>query len=240
VPARLSDGEIAVWRVEVARADDLDRLLELLPEDERARAGRLRSAAARQRYVTGRAAARTVLGRALGMPPAELRLTRRCGRCGRTGHGKPSLARAGEIDFSLAHSGRMALVAVGRGRRVGVDVERVRQRMDVLAIARYALSPAEARAVAALPPCRRRAAFFRCWTRKEAYLKARAEGLPGRLRSWSVPLVPLGAVAPDVPGEPDEALRWTIRSLPLSGGYAGAVAGEGDWDLRCRELELTR
>ncbi len=154
-----------------------------------------------------------MLGRLLGAAPGELRFAT-------AADGKPRLLAGRGIEFNLTHSAGLVLLAVARERPVGIDVERLRPSMDVLGVARLALPPAEAAALAALAdPGERRAAFFRCWTRKEAYLKARAEALPG-----------------PASGDPGEAGRWRIRSLPLGAAYAGAVAHEGDLKLRCFDL----
>jgi 4'-phosphopantetheinyl transferase len=172
----------------------------------------------RKRSLVGHVAVRLVLGELTGSAPESLRFERRCGHCGRAGHGKPHLADRSDLDFSLSHSGGLALIAVARGRRVGADVERVRPRTDVLAIARGSLSARERQAIASEgTDGARRAAFFRCWTRKEAYLKALGVGLAGGLDA-----------------DPDEAGGWQVSTLPVAPGYAAAVAAEGQFALRQR------
>jgi len=225
---------VHVWLVPVAVPPyPLAFLQGLLDHDERERAGRFRLEAARTRFVVSHGVLRLALGRLTGSAPETLRYARRCGHCGGTEHGKPYLATAtrSRIDFSIAHSGALALVAVARGRRVGADVERVRRRTDVLAIARRALSPVERRAIESLPTDdERREAFFRCWTRKEAYLKARGEGLAGGLDTFSVPVLDDDWCRPEVPGDPGETGRWLIRSLRTPSGYRAAIAAEGTWE----------
>jgi 4'-phosphopantetheinyl transferase len=220
--AALSEDAVHVWLVPVAVAPkDRARLEGLLDDDERERARGFRVVAARERFVVGHGALRVVLGRLTGVAPEALRFASRCGHCGGTDHGKPQLERSG-LDFSLAHSGALALVAVARERAVGADVERVRRRTDVVALARSALSPAERRSIESLATdAERREAFFRCWTRKEAYLKARGEGLAGGLDA-----------------DPGKTGGWTIRSLPAPSGYQAAVAAEGSWAVRSRDLRL--
>jgi 4'-phosphopantetheinyl transferase len=216
-------------------------LASALPAADRERAARFSRDDARARYLTGRYALRTALGELLGVPPAELGFVRRCHRCGGTGHGKPALKRPrGErVDFNLAHSGTLVAVAVVRGGRVGIDVERLRPGLDVLGVARLALSADEIAEIEALSnPDERRAAFFRCWTRKEAYLKARADGLPGSLRAWSVSCSRAAVVVPSVPGDPLPGEHWQIGSLPLGTGYVGAVAYERGTGSATRPLQL--
>jgi 4'-phosphopantetheinyl transferase len=168
------------------------------------------------RSLVSHVALRVVLGRLTHTTPEGLRFERRCGHCGAAGHGKPYLSGRSDLDFSLSHSGGLALIAVARGRRVGADVERVRPRTDVLAIARGSLSARERQTIECLRTDEaRRAAFFRCWTRKEAYLKARGVGLAGGLDT-----------------DPEEASGWQIRTLPAPPGYVAAVAAEGQFALR--------
>jgi 4'-phosphopantetheinyl transferase len=172
----------------------------------------------RKRSLVGHVALRLVLGEVTATAPESLRFERRCGHCGGAGHGKAHLAGRSDLDFSVSHSGELALIAVARGRRVGADVERVRERTDVLAIARGSLSTRERQILECLGTEEaRRAAFFRCWTRKEAYLKGLGRGLAGGLDT-----------------DPDEALGWQVRSLPAPPGYAAAVAAEGQFTLRQR------
>ena len=171
-----------------------------------------------KRSLVSHVALRLVLGELTGTAPESLRFERRCGHCGGAGHGKPHLAGRPDLDFNLSHSGELALIAVTRGRRVGVDVERVRPRTDVLAIARGSLSTREHQAIESLgTDDARRTAFFRCWTRKEAYLKGLGVGLAGGLDT-----------------DPDEAHGWRIRSLVAPPGYKAAVAAEGQLALRQR------
>jgi 4'-phosphopantetheinyl transferase len=189
--------------------------------------------------VVSHAATRIILGRILGRNPTALSFQSRCGHCGQVGHGKPYLSSGHSgIEFNIAHSGELALVAVAHGRPVGVDVERVRDRTDVLGVARSALSAAEHAAIESIAVRDRRSAFFTCWTRKEAYLKARAVGIAGGLSDFTVSPVDAGRVSPQVPDDPTEAERWSISSLYPGPGYAAAVASEGRFEVTCWEPEL--
>ena len=171
-----------------------------------------------KRSLVGHVALRLVLGELTGSAPERLRFERRCGHCGDSGHGKPHLADRPDLDFSLSHSGELVLIAVARGHRVGADVERVRLRTDVLAIARGSLSERERRTIeAGRTDAARREAFFRCWTRKEAYLKGLGAGLAGGLET-----------------DPDLAPGWQVCSLAVGSGYAAAVAADRQLALRQR------
>ena len=193
-----------------------------------------------KRHLVSHVALRFVLGELTETAPESLRFERRCGHCGNAGHGKPRLVGPADLDFSLSHSGELALIAVARGRRVGADVERVRPRTDVLAIARGSLAARERRAIESPGTDKaRRDAFFRCWTRKEAYLKARGEGLGGGLDTFSVPVLDDDPCRPEVPTDPAETDRWLIRSLRAPEGYRAAVAAEGTWDFQRARRQST-
>jgi 4'-phosphopantetheinyl transferase len=122
----------------------------------------------------------------------------------------------------------VALYAVARGREVGIDLEFIRRDLEVEQIAERFFSRQEIATLRALPADLRRDAFFLCWTRKEAYIKARGEGLSLPLDQFDVSLIP-GEPAALLSTRPDsdEALRWSLQELPLGSGYVAALAVEG-------------
>jgi 4'-phosphopantetheinyl transferase len=223
-------GEVQVWRGSLDRPEVVvGRLERLLSADERTRADRFYAARDRERFIVGRGMLRTILGRYLGTEPE--RLVFHYG-----GRGKPSLGEGAgsSIEFNLAHSQGLALLAVARGRRVGIDVEQVRALADADGIVDRFFSRREAEAYRALPAGGRPEAFFRCWTRKEAYIKAIGEGFSLPLERFAVTL---GPEEPpqliDVEGRPGEAGRWSLRDLAAGPGFAAAIAVEGSgWELR--------
>ena len=154
-------------------------------------------------------------------------------------HGKPELAapfdRAG-LTFNLAHSSDLALVAVTLGATIGADIERLRPVHDLDGVAEQTFSDRERRTLLALPACDRARAFFRCWTRKEAFVKALGDGLSYPLDSFSVSL--RDGDPPrleNIDGDADIALAWTILDLEPASGYAAAVAVAGQftrWSYR--------
>jgi 4'-phosphopantetheinyl transferase len=187
------------------------RLSALLSAEERDRAARLRRAVDRERFVASHAALRLLLGRAVGADPAALRFCEGA-------RGKPAL-EDGSLEFSMSHSARIAVYAIARGRRVGVDVEEVREGFDDLAAAHF--GPREAAEIAATPGPARAEAFFRTWTLKEAYLKATGDGLSVPLASFAVRPSPRGR-AERLAARPGWRL-WSFRPAP---GYVGALAVE--------------
>jgi 4'-phosphopantetheinyl transferase len=153
---------------------------------------------------------------------------------------KPALAPAhagSGVAFNISHSGGVALLAFTLRRELGVDVEQVRRDFDLDAIARRFFSAHEQEQLAALNEEERFEAFFRCWTRKEAYIKATGEGLSLPLRQFDVSLAE-GDVNALLSTRPDssESRRWSLREAPAGTGYVAAVCARGhDWKLKSWE-----
>jgi 4'-phosphopantetheinyl transferase len=151
--------------------------------------------------------------------------------------GKPALAPGPfpHLHFNISHSGEWILIALSFGRILGVDVERKRDDMATAEIAARFFSPAECGTLATLPQAQRCAAFFACWTRKEAYLKARGDGLSLPLDQFDVAFAP--GVEPRLVAtrhDPAEVDRWKLAALEIGRGHAAALAVEGaDWQLKC-------
>ena len=228
--ARSLDADaLHVWRASLDVTPSLLAMLEAtLSTEERARAARFVRIADGARYVAAHAFLRDILGRYLERRPESLRF--------RSGpFGKPELDREGKgasaataLQFSLSHADGLALVALTRGRRVGVDLERVEPALAEGRIPEHFLSPHEVAELRALPVDQQLDAFFACWTRKEAYVKARGDGMSLRFDSFDVTLTPgIPAALLHAPGDPNEAGRWTLWTLVVAPGYAGAVAVEG-------------
>jgi 4'-phosphopantetheinyl transferase len=215
-----SSGDAVIWLADLDAADSGDDALDLLSEDERARATRFVFDVHRRRFVACRAWLRGRLAERLGRPAMSLRF-----EYGPVG--KPALAGGETLRFNVSHSDRFALLAMAEGAEVGVDIERLRPLSDMNALAERVFSAAERAALAAVPADRRVDAFFAGWTRKEAYIKARGEGI-GLLGAIEVALTP--GDAPRlirVAGQPDELQRWSMEALSPVPGFAAAVCLEG-------------
>lgn len=193
---------------------------EVLGEVERARAAGFRFDRDRRRYVAAHAALREVLALRVGECAASLVFEK-------GPFGKPRLT-GGAPEFSLSHSGEVAVIAVA-GVPVGVDVERHR-RLAFDELARKFFSLAEATALAAVPPgTPKEEAFFACWTRKEAYLKAIGASHPAPLDSFEVAVGPGSlAVLRAARHRGAEVGRWILRDVPVPRGYSSCVAAATD------------
>lgn len=227
------EDRVSVWclpllrRLDRCEGDDtwLAHMAEVLSIEERAIAAGMDSPERRRSYIAAHALLRMILGREAGVPPNELVFT--YGR-----RGKPELAGpvAKDLQFNMAHSRDMVVVAVARGRRVGVDIEHIDEPGDVRRIAARFLSPRDRDMIEGLPAERQRDAFLRCWTRKEAYMKARGDGVSRPLDDFEVSHSTHAGSPPrllNVAGNPNEPERWELADLPAPRGFMAAIAVEG-------------
>jgi 4'-phosphopantetheinyl transferase len=233
---RLESGETHVWLGALdVPPERLQALRAELRPDEVARADRLLQPPHRVHSAAARGYLRTLLGRYLGVAPRLVELQF-------NPFGKPSLAgalAAGGLRFNLSHSHGLALFAFARGRELGVDIEKIRPDYASAEIAGRFFSAAESARLRSLTPEQQPRAFFECWTRKEAYIKARGDGFSHRLDTFEVAFGP--GVAPAVLSsrdEPDATVRWTVHDLQPADGYCGALIVEGRGVVvRCWKLD---
>lgn len=232
-PARLtlSPDRIDTWRVsldspELSERDGRD----LLTPEENARASRFHFEKHRRHFVKCRTALRILLGRYLEVCPGEIRF--QYGKYGRPEIGFPPDSRG--LRFNVSDSGGLALIAVTSGRAIGVDIEKVRPVPDLLGVARSFFSPREVQAILALSEDKRQDAFFACWTRKEAFMKATGLGLAYPTSGFSVSVDPAAPAELWETGEEGNAGDpWILRDVWPAEGFKGALAwtGEGRVEL---------
>ena len=229
--------DVHVWRASLEQPlPNVESLRQLLSPDERARADRFHFEKDRRHFVVARGVLRSLLGRYLGIEPDTLRFAY-------ADHGKPHLAaeipqQPAQLKFNLAHSGGLAVYAFTGLGEVGVDLEQINPHFTGDDIARRFFSATEVACLDQLPAETRGLAFFNCWTRKEAFIKAKGMGLSFALDQFDVTL------APDQKAEllrtrwdDNEAGRWSLRALEIGVGYVGAVAVEAhNWQLKCWEF----
>jgi len=233
-PPHLPEGEVHVWSIRVDLFASCLRALERgLSAEELDRARRFRFPIHRDRFIARRGLMRILLGHYLGVSYAEVLLRE-------TERGKPVLAEGqggDDLRFNLSHSDGLALVAVARNREVGVDVERMRREVMDDHLPEHFFSALEVEDLRALPEEHQLRAFFNCWTRKEAYIKAKGLGLHLPLDSFDVSLAPgEPAVLIGTRPDPGEASRWSMEALSPDPGYAAALVVESPCaQLHCWE-----
>lgn len=228
---RLPPDEVHVWRASLDRAQGhLASMMRLLSPEERKRADSFYFAADRQRCILARGVARMLLGHCLGSPASQVQFQY-------NEFGKPMLAGGlhPSLQFNLSHSGDLVLIALSRGRALGVDIERMREDLATKEIAGRFFSPEECRALDTVAADARREAFFACWTLKESYLKARGDGLSLPLAQFDVSFLPAEKIRLIATRhDPAEVHRWTLCGLEGGDGYKAALAVEGgNWRLKC-------
>lgn len=200
----------------------MQTLRRTLEEKELDRADRFHFEKDRRAFVISRGFLRNVVGRYLKTKPEGLRFSY-------GPYGKPALDgehKSSSLRFNMSHSHGVALIAVAETRELGVDVEYIRTDFASIDIARRFFSPREVAALNALPPEQQVAAFFRCWARKEAYIKAIGRGLSQPLDGFDVTL------APELPAallraDEDDPSRWSLSDIDAGSEYAAALMVEG-------------
>lgn len=211
------------------------RLSRSLSAAERQRAQRFHFDRDRLAFSLSRALLRGLLAACTGAPGAALRFAY-------GPRGKPELAEpASPLAFNVSHTRGLVLVGLSGAGAIGVDVETLSRDSDLEGIAGRFFSPAEAAALRALAAEQRPAAFYRCWTRKEAFLKATGDGLAMGLDRFDVSLDPDRARLLAIHGDPTRAAGWTLLHLEPGPGYVGAAAVAGPVDrVSAWRLDLER
>jgi 4'-phosphopantetheinyl transferase len=235
---KLTSEAVHIWRVFIDQlSSPLEQWTKALSAHEQLKAERFHFERDRNRFIICRGILRIILGNYLGIEPHRLRLEY-------GSQGKPVLIdefNNSTLSFNLSHSRGMALYAFTSNRRVGVDIEHTRNIGEIKQIAERFFSPQENAVLNCLPRNKRMEAFYNCWTRKEAYLKAFGCGLTQPLHQVNVSLAP-GEPARllSIGGDSQEASRWAIRELRPASGYIAALVVEGHaWYLRCWQWPST-
>jgi 4'-phosphopantetheinyl transferase len=237
----LKTDEVHVWRADLGQKGFVQPLLSTLTADERARAARFYFEKDREHFIIARGVLRNILSRYLQIAPERIRFHY-------LSHGKPAVAWQNAsvsgggkmLSFNVSHSHGLALYAVTHGREVGIDVEYIRPNLDSLGIAERFFSSQEVADLLTLPTAHQHRAFFTCWTRKEAFVKAKGGGLSIPLGQFDVSLLPdQPAQLRETKWNPQEAKCWSLKELHPGEGYVGALVVESPpetfetWDLKC-------
>lgn len=224
IPPTLAENELHVWRasLDVCSAA-YDRMERFLSGDERERAAKFKVPGAHRRYVAARGILRELLSGYLKLEATEIDL-----HYGPQGKPFLSPAHSSDISFNASHSNGVGLFAIARSGEIGADVEQVKVNFKGMEIASRFFSESEVEELAGLPPKEAEEAFFRCWTKKEAYVKAHGMGLGMPLRSFAVRF-----------NEDEQSLRdmegktWSCYAVRPAAGYVGAIVAQGEeWTLK--------
>jgi 4'-phosphopantetheinyl transferase len=220
------DVNVQVWAVQLDDTSiDFERGRELLSADERERAARFRFDIHRRRYLAAHIALHEILSRYIAAAPARLSFDLGA-------NGKPRLSHEpgpSGVEFNLSHSNEMALLAVARGRELGVDVEHVREQFEFQEVAERFFTAKEVAAMLSLPAELQRRAFYKCWTSKEAYLKAKGTGLSGALDEVEISLGSDGQVRINA----NVANWWLFELDPIAGYEAALVVASSSAPIQC-------
>jgi 4'-phosphopantetheinyl transferase len=232
----LEPGELDLWRIGLPQPEWIKgHCRQVLAADEAGRAARFRFPADRDRFLVTHGAIRHILAAYLNVSPGAVGFEY-------GSHGKPEIARNGlNLRFNLSRSADLAIAAIVRGSRIGVDVERVRAGASCMEIAEQYFSAREIAYLQGVPSGQLTDVFFDCWTRKEAYVKACGAGLSVPLNSFEVPFGLLEKAAPlELPAAKSDEIRLgTMYVLPFLSGYKAAVVVEGNEERKIRYWEWT-
>ncbi len=213
--------EVHIWRASLDQpADMLAELAALLSRDEYKRAMRYYRPVDRDRFIVGRGVLRKIISAYLTLPPGQLRFTY-------NEYGKPAVSddqNDRDLNFNLSHSAELVLYAVTRRRVVGIDIEYISEDFATLEIAEHFFAKDEVAALKSLPTDQRTMGFFNCWSRKEAFIKAKGMGVSYPLDRFSVSLAPGEPPALlKVDDDEREVARWKMYELKPGASYAGAM-----------------
>jgi 4'-phosphopantetheinyl transferase len=219
--------EVKIWQMDLDKlSHKLPYLYTILSADEKERAARYHFESGQRRFIIGRGVLRTILSRLINEYPVKIKFIY-------NEFGKPSLDKSEhpecDIKFNLAHSDSFMIAAFSKKREIGIDCELIREEYSDLNIAKRFFSESEFEELTTLPFEMRSKAFFNCWTRKEAFIKATGKGISAGLNSFGV------TVHPDKPakltfvnGSPEEVNKWYLSDIKVSDGLSATFAVEKD------------
>jgi 4'-phosphopantetheinyl transferase len=218
----LQQNEVHIWKAKL----DVDPILEqklwhLLSNDEKLRANRFRFQIDRLHYISARGILRSILGRYLNMRSAEVYF-----RYGQ--QGKPALSPEHELKFNISHSGGLSLFALTLNKDIGIDLEKINEEIEIDSIANRFFAPGEVKRLFSLPQKDQTHAFFQCWTRKEAFIKAKGDGLSFPLDQFEVSFGDPGqGRLLKTKWDIDEVNKWHLTTFDPEEGFTGALAVYG-------------
>ena len=216
LPDKLLLSGTAVHIHRLSLVQSFDNFYKYLSPEERIRAARFLRAEDRRRFTVARGMLRVLVGRYEKLRPEQVQFVH-------NDFGKPLLFHPTDLQFNVSHSQDLALLAFTRGCLIGVDVEFRRPLPDADDIAQHQFSAHEYRAFRQLPQFQKQEAFFNCWTRKEAFIKAIGEGLTHPLNTFDVTFLP-GDEAHFLQIKGEDTNNWDLQSIEPHPDFAAAMA----------------
>lgn len=224
---QISSNEVMVFQQSLrVSAQELQEYRQLLSADEKDRANRFVQEKDQRKFIVARGRLRQLIGEYMGISPKQLMFTY-------NSYGKPEIkSKSSILHFNLSHSNEMAVYVLSASFEVGIDIEYLKPHIEIEEIAKRFFSVNESTALIALPAEQKLLAFYQCWTRKEALLKALGEGLSFPLDKCEVSLAP-GKPARIISIQDSEILaaEWYMQSFGISNEYVGAVVVHGHVDM---------
>ncbi|MFT5999070.1 MAG: 4'-phosphopantetheinyl transferase [Neolewinella sp.] len=221
-------GQVHLWRAPLSLSPvHTGHHYELLSPDEKQRAAKFHYSTDRDHFINARGILRSLLGQYLNLPAAAIEFTY-------SAYGKPDLVTDTPLSFNVSHAGGYGLFGFTSGAPLGVDLEKTDESIEVERLVTRFFSPTEAAAVLAFPPDDQPAAFFRTWTRKEAFIKAHGGGLSLPLDQFSV-TVDLGDSVKirHIDWAPETVADWSLASFMVREGLPGAMVFGGEFWEDC-------
>ena len=218
-PPNLNGEEVHVWRIDLSDiAEAMPKLSQLLSSDEQQKASRYHFEKDRNNFTIRRAVLRKVLSLYMDVTPAELHFIY-------NNFDKPALEADTSIRFNASSSRGIGIVAIVLDTRIGIDIEFLDASFSKLEIAEKYFSTDEVRAIGDLQSELRTAAFFDCWTKKEAYVKAVGDGMSHPLPNLAISSEKPGSFS--IAATSEEEKGWTVKSFIPEENYIASVAYEG-------------
>jgi len=209
-----------VWRVDLNDESIEHQCFRLLSEDERGRAAKFRFEKDRSHFIIARGVLRQVLGQYLSENPVTL--TFEYGK-----NGKPFLPK-NILQFNLSHAGGVALIVLTKNHDIGIDIEVINPKVEVEQVAKHFFAKGEIDSLMSLHETQRHEAFFNCWTRKEAFIKATGDGLSFPLNQFEVTLKPDEKAELLVTHfDEKEREKWSLFDIDVREGFKAALAVRG-------------
>lgn len=216
--------EAHIWSINMDQVTikTLQHFYNTLSTDEQQRVSKFKFVKDRTTFAIARASLRTLSGKYLNMDPKEIKF-----HYGK--FGKPQFHHTTSLKFNVSHSGNNVIIGFVQDYDVGVDVEEIKDNPDLLDIAKQFFSKSEVAALEEIPTTDRYNAFYRCWTRKEAFIKAKGNGLSYPLDSFSVSLDHNSeAKLESLDSDPKEKSTWNMFSFKPHENYIAAMAVQGN------------